>query len=252
MNGWIKIHRTMLEWEHFNEPSVVTVFLALLLVADNGQTEIGLGGLAAITGLSKNTIRVALAKLVESGEIKRKAEKGQKTITEIANWDKYQVYQKLTHQKRRSVSKIDTPVYQKLTQSVSKIDTHIKNKNNKEEVVVDAHARTHEEFVADALNDLRVEQGCMAMRITAEEYRQLVTEVINDWEFRNIPDNEWTLTHLLAQMRIKNNINNRNKNGNQRTTNDNNAADTSPDAFARYFAAKELERRSTKGTGIVP
>ena len=86
-------------------------------------------------------------------------------------------------------------------------------------VVVDAHARTHEEFIADALNDLRVEQGCMAMRITAEEYRQLVTEVINDWEFRNIPDNEWTLTHLLAQMRIKNNINNRN-NGQHQPTGD--------------------------------
>ena len=50
----------------------------------------------------------------------------------------------------------------------------------------------------------------MAMRISPDEYRQLVTEVTNDWIFRNIPDNEWTLTHLLAQMRIKDNINNRN------------------------------------------
>jgi hypothetical protein len=33
--------------------------------------------------------------------------------------------------------------------------------------------------------------------------------VTNDWIFRDIPDDEWTLTHLLAQMRIKHNINNR-------------------------------------------
>ena len=216
MNGWIKIHRTMLQWEHFNEPSVVTVFLALLLVADKGQTEIGLGGLAAITGLSKNTIRGALAKLVNSGEIKRQTTKGQRTITTITNWNEYQVGQKLTHQNKNSVSKNDTPVYQKLTQSVSKNDTHNKNKNNKENIVVaNAHTRTHEEFIADALNDLRVEQGCMAMRIAPEQYRQLVTEVTNDWIYRQLPDNEWTLTHLLAQMRIKHNINNRNNGNNQ-------------------------------------
>ena len=202
----------MLEWEHFNEPSVVTVFLALLLVADNGQTDVGLGGLAAITGLSKNTIRHALAKLVNSGEVTRQTSKGQRTITTITNWNEYQGGQKLTHQPKKGISKIDTPVYQKLTQSISKIDTHIKNKNNKE-VVADTHTHTREEFIADALNDLRVEQGCIAMGVTPEEYRQLVTEVTNDWIFRNIPDNEWTLTHLLAQMRIKHNINNR-QNGN--------------------------------------
>jgi DNA-binding transcriptional regulator GbsR (MarR family) len=215
MNGWIKIHRTMLQWEHFNEPSVVTVFLALLLVADNGQTDVGLGGLAAITGLSKNTIRHALAKLVNSGEIKRQTSTGQRTTTTITNWNEYQVGQKMIHPTKKSVSKNDTPVYQKLTQSVSKIDTHIKNKNNKEVVVANAHARTHEDFIENALTDLAVERGWVAMGITPEEYRQLVTEVTNDWIFRNIPDNEWTLTHLLAQMRIKHNIINRNNGNNQ-------------------------------------
>jgi hypothetical protein len=87
-------------------------------------------------------------------------------------------------------------------------EEHITEKQKKNNCVVDAHA--HEDFIADALNDLRIEQGCMAMRISPDEYRKLVNEVINDWIFRNIPDNEWTLTHLLAQMRIKDNINNRN------------------------------------------
>ena len=222
MNGWIKIHRTMLQWEHFNEPSVVTVFLALLLNADkDGKTNISLGGLSSTTGLTKNTIRAALAKLVDSGEITRSFIKGQRTTTTITNWKEYQGGQKLIHQDNESVSKNDTPVGQKLIHTVSKNDPHYKNNKNIQEniVVADAHARTHEEFIADALNDLRVEQGCMAMRITAEEYRQLVTEVTNDWNFRNIPDNEWTLTHLLAQMRIKNNINNRN-NGQHQPTGD--------------------------------
>ena len=225
MNGWIKIHRTMLEWEHFNEPSVVTVFLALLLTADkDGKTDISLGGLSSVTGMAKNTIRGALTKLVESGEITRHFLKGQRTTTTITNWKEYQGGQKLIHQDKDGISKIDTPVGQKLIHTISKNDTHYKNDKNKQEVVADTHARTHEEFMADALNDLRVEQGCMAMRVTPDEYRQLVTEVTNDWIFRNIPDNEWTLTHLLAQMRIKHNINNRN-NGQQTDPNAKLAAD---------------------------
>ena len=64
MNGWIKIHRTMLEWEHFNEPSVVTVFLALLLNADKeGKTGITIGGIASVTKLHHNTVKRAIAKL---------------------------------------------------------------------------------------------------------------------------------------------------------------------------------------------
>jgi len=95
-------------------------------------------------------------------------------------------------------------------------EEHITEEHKNNNIVVaDAHARTHEEFVANALTDMAVERGCMAMRITREEYRQLLTEVINDWEYRQLPDNDWTLTHLLAQMRIKHNINNR-SNGNNR------------------------------------
>ena len=93
----------------------------------------------------------------------------------------------------------------------------IEEHKNNNIVVVDAHTHTHEEFIADALNGLRVEQGCMAMGVTPDEYRQLVTEVTNDWIYRQLPDNEWTLTHLLAQMRIKHNINNRNNGNNQQT-----------------------------------
>ena len=67
----------MLEWEHFNEPSVVTVFIALLLTADkDGKTDISLGGLSSVTGMAKNTIRGALTNLVESGEITRHFSKG--------------------------------------------------------------------------------------------------------------------------------------------------------------------------------
>jgi hypothetical protein len=197
---------------------VVTVFLALLLTADrDGKTDINLGGLMAATQLGSCTIKRSIAKLVKSGEITRQKH-GSRITTTITNWSEYQMVSKVSQQQNPLVSKVSQYRDENDTNIGSKSIPIQYNKNNKKdkEDVADTHARTHEEFMADALNDLRVEQGCMAMRITPDEYRQLVTEVTNDWIFRNIPDNEWNFTHLLAQMRIKHNINTRN-NGQQQT-----------------------------------
>ena len=239
MKGWIKIYRAMLEWEHFKEPRVVTVFLAFLFNADKtGKTNIKLDELMSLTGLSHNTVTGAIAKLVKSGEITR-VKQGQIITTTINKWNGYQANlstqnlgecDDLSTQKMGECDDLLTQNLgeqnglstQKMGEQNEAIDPKngtiinpkngsiIYNKNiNKNNNCV-AETRTREEFIADALNDLRVEQGCMAMRISPEEYRQLVTEVTNDWIFRNIPDEEWNLTHLLAQMRIKHNINNRN------------------------------------------
>jgi hypothetical protein len=227
-NGWIKMHRALLEWEHFKEGSVLKVFLALLLSADrDGQTSIKLDELMTLTGLGSCTIKRALSKLVASGEISRQ-KYGARITTTIANWSQYQMVSKVSQRQDLLVSKVsqqEEPLVSKVSQYRDKNDTNegIKsipiqynkkdNKNEQEEIVV-ANAHTREVFVANALTDLAVEKGCMAMRITPERYRQLVTEVITDWEFTQLPEREWTLTHLLSQMRIKNSINNRN-NGQQ-------------------------------------
>jgi len=237
MKGWIKMYRAMLEWEHFKEPRVVTVFLAFLLNADKtGKTNIKLDELMSLTGLSHNTVTGAISKLVKSGEITR-VKQGQNITTTINKWNGYQA--NLSTQNLGECDDLSTQnlgeqnglLTQKMGEQESLLTQNLKgidpkngtiidpkngsiiynknnNKNNNKNCVAETRAR--EEFIADALNDLRVEQGCMAMRISPDEYRQLVTEVTNDWIFRNLPDEEWNLTHLLAQMRIKHNINNRN------------------------------------------
>jgi len=182
----------MLQWEHFNEPSVVTVFLALLLNADrDGKTGISLSGLTSATGLTTNTVRCALAKLVNSGEITRIFVKGQKTTTSIANWSKYQVYQKMTHQDKEGVSKNDTPPCQKLIDSVSKIDTptHINNNKNVEECdkkdkqTQYAHAQGFgdiwDEWFSENPNQT-IESLCMHERVTIQDIKDAAELAIID------------------------------------------------------------------------
>jgi hypothetical protein len=180
-----------------------------------------------LTGLGSCTIKRALSKLVASGEISRQ-KYGARITTTIANWSQYQMVSKVSQRQDLLVSKVskqEETLVSKVSQYRDKNDTNegIKsipiqynkkdNKNEQEEIVV-ANAHTREVFVANALTDLAIEKGCIAMRITPERYRQLVTEVITDWEFTQLPEREWTLTHLLSQMRIKNSINNRNNRNN--------------------------------------
>jgi len=191
MNGWIKIHRTMLQWEHFNEPSVVTVFLALLLNADrDGKTDISLSGLTSATGLTTNTVRCALAKLVNSGEITRDFVKGQKTTTSIANWNKYQVYQKSTHQGKEGVSKTDTPPCQKLIDPISKIDTpthYNKNKNVEDSKQERQKKYAHAQGFGDIWDEWfgvnpnqTIENLCMHERISVQELMDVAELAIID------------------------------------------------------------------------
>lgn len=208
MNGWIKIHRSMLEWEHFQEPSVVTVFLVLLLSADrDGKTEINLGGLMSLTGMSHNTISTALSKLVKSGEITR-TKHGVKITTTIANWNEFQGCTPLTQnlvEPKNGITqnleghspKIWVPIHPKN----GSIQYNKNNKNNKNNIST-ARARMREEV----MTDMMVEAGCRSVGITPEQYTLIADEIFNDWEFQDLPDNEWTKSHFLAVMRIKANI----------------------------------------------
>jgi hypothetical protein len=80
-NGWIKIHRQILEWEWYDEPNTLRLFLHLLLKANHkprnyrgvnikeGQIMTGYYKLATELGLSVQQIRTGINKLKSTSEI---------------------------------------------------------------------------------------------------------------------------------------------------------------------------------------
>jgi hypothetical protein len=230
MKGWIKMHRALLEWEHFKEPRVLAVFLALLLSAErDGKTSLKLDELMSLTGLSHNTVTGAISKLVKSGEITR-VKQGQKITTTINNWSSYQA--NLSTQKMGQCEDLSTQIVGEQndlstqilgeqeslsTQNLKSIDpkngtiinpkngsiiyNKNNNKNNKNDSL-EMRARMREEV----MQDMMVETGCRSVGITVEQYKTIAEEIFNDWTFQNLPDNEWTKGHFLAVMRIKANV----------------------------------------------
>ena len=79
--GWIKIDRKIKNWQHYQEPSVMLVWIDLLLSANTGEMwhhgqklhrgelRTSVATIAESTGLNPKTVRLALKKLDESGEI---------------------------------------------------------------------------------------------------------------------------------------------------------------------------------------
>lgn len=101
MEGWIKLHRKMLDWEWYKDNNTKILFLHLLLTANHkdknwqgqtilrGQKLTSLNHLAEETNLSVRQTRSALERLKSTNEIAIKTTNRYTLIT-IEKYDNYQ------------------------------------------------------------------------------------------------------------------------------------------------------------------
>jgi biotin operon repressor len=101
MNGFIKLHRSMLTWEWYGDTITKTVFLHLLLTARfdegswkgvklyPGQIIIGRKELAETLNISERNVRTAINHLKTTGEIAIKVTNKYSLVT-LTNWALYQ------------------------------------------------------------------------------------------------------------------------------------------------------------------
>lgn len=101
MEGWIKLHRQIQEWEWYDDPQTTRLFTHLLIVATHtetkwrgevlkpGQILTGRRLLAAQTGLSEQNIRTSLERLQVTHEVTIKVTHRFSIIT-LNKWKDYQ------------------------------------------------------------------------------------------------------------------------------------------------------------------
>lgn len=100
MEGWIQLHRSLLEWEWYDEPNVKILFIHFLLMANHkpnnwrgetiekGSYITSLSKISVETGLSIKQVRNCIKKLQSTGEIQIKGTKWTKVT--ICNYASYQ------------------------------------------------------------------------------------------------------------------------------------------------------------------
>lgn len=102
MQGWIKLHRKLIEWEWYKDSKMVHLFIYLLLMANHqdgqwqgipvkkGQFITGLDSLNKATGISIQSLRTCLSKLESTGELTSKSTNRFRILT-LCNYTTYQL-----------------------------------------------------------------------------------------------------------------------------------------------------------------
>lgn len=101
-NGWIKLHRKILDWEWFSCSATFHVFMFLLLKANTedkqwkgieikrGQLVVSVANIRGLTHLTTQQIRTALKRLKSTNEITIKSTNKYSLIT-ICKYESYQL-----------------------------------------------------------------------------------------------------------------------------------------------------------------
>ena len=110
--GYIYLHRSLLDWEWYQDINTKTVFLHLLLTVnyqpkkwqgitiERGQRICTYEGLAEETGLSVQNVRTVINHLKLTSEITWKKKK-KYSLVQVVNYDKYQLVTSKKEQKHR-------------------------------------------------------------------------------------------------------------------------------------------------------
>lgn len=103
--GWIKLHRTLIKWEWYDDIPVKVLFIHFLITVNHadgnyrgrkilrGQRWTSIGHIATETGLSVKQVRDSIEKLQTTGEIKTQGASNGTMVT-VCKYDTYQEIQK--------------------------------------------------------------------------------------------------------------------------------------------------------------
>ena len=155
MKGWVKIHRSMLKWEWWDDHNTARLWLYLLLTAAHedvrfrgkvikrGQLATTRVKLAEATGMSEQSVRTSLQRLKSTNEITTKVT-NKFTIITICKFDNYQIVEDDANQQNNQRTN------QQLTNNQPTTNQHIeqelKNEKNYNNIsLLDAHAREAED-----------------------------------------------------------------------------------------------------------
>ncbi len=217
LNGFIKIHRKLIEWGWYSNSVVKDVFIHILMIAtfkegyyqgqklNPGDAIIGVKRLADELGFSVQQVRTALKKLESTKEISLKST-NRFTVATVVNWEFYQLQDGLPTNEQQtdnnpltneqqSINKQSTNEQQTNNKQSTNEQQHLKNvkkdknvnnvKNDKNIKNDNARTRAREEGESDVPSFAEVEAYCRRIGLVIPRaFYKHCEEVIGfeDWE----------------------------------------------------------------------
>lgn len=190
-SGFIKLHRSFLQWEWHDDPVRVSVFIHCLLLAnwepkrwhgitiERGTFITSAGKLATICGVSRPTVMKSLKRLEQTGELKIRTSKQGTKIT-VINYAKYQILGGNSETVVKPVNnKVNNKVYNKVNNKV------YTTKNIKKERSIKKHTKKVKvEILPDFYNaePVRIAEPVLATAEEIEATRELIMKGVKQNE----------------------------------------------------------------------
>lgn len=164
--GWIKLHRSLLEWEWYTDLNTRVLFLHLLITANyedkkwrgilikKGSRITGRKQLSDESGLTEQQVRTAIKKLELTKELTIKKDARGSMFT-LVNWDKYQdTNQQINHENNQAATKDQPSSNQAAT--TTKEYNNIRNKENNN---IDAEIKTRKDNFLELVKSYAIQIG---------------------------------------------------------------------------------------------
>lgn len=220
MEGWIKLHRKIEDWEWSSNPIVLALFIHLLLMANYEEKKwqgilIPVGSfitsimrLSVLVGVSQQKMRTALKKLESTGEIAMKSTNRFTMIT-ICKYDSYQSKEDTEQQtdNKRITNKQQTNNKQ-ITNKQQTNNNNIRNKEIKNIRSKEYNNTISKKFIKPTL--LEIEEYCKERNNDVDASNFFDYNESKGWIVGKAPMKDWR-----AAVRIweRNNTTNYNRKG---------------------------------------
>lgn len=181
LNGFIKLHRSLLNWRWFSDTNTLSVFVFCLLNASfkegnwrgveykKGQLITSLPSIAEKTGLSIQSVRTALKHLKSTGELTDKSYNKFRIIT-VNNFEKYQ---ELTGKA--------TDNQQTTNRQLTDNQQHIKNDKNVNNVKNIYNSKDKSNNSSEQ-NELVAEQAVISLLLNDNSLFHVLPQKVSEWK----------------------------------------------------------------------
>lgn len=144
-NGWIKLHRKILDWEWFTSPSTLQLFIYLLLRANKedkkwrgilikrGQLVTSAATISEETKLSTQQVRTSLNRLKSTNEITSKTT-NRFTLVTVCKYESYQLYDETEQQTKQQA--LQQTNNKQITNKQQQLKNNKNIRNNKKESIL--------------------------------------------------------------------------------------------------------------------
>lgn len=144
-NGWIKLHRKILDWEWFTSPSTLQLFIYLLLRANKedkkwrgilikrGQLVTSVATISEETKLSTQKVRTSLNRLKSTNEITSKTT-NRFTLVTVCKYESYQLYDEAEQQTKQQA--LQQTNNKQITNKQQQLKNNKNIRNNKKESIL--------------------------------------------------------------------------------------------------------------------